>query len=738
MKHMLCLLGCSFSLPWAAANAAERIVSSPYVVNAGFESPLDSKGRMPYWNAEKTEDMLQGTKGGSFAPDAANPLGGTASLGLTVTGDWYAFTSIHYPIGEWTESIAVAADARTEPGVRVQIGLVWVGAAENPIRTDLGEAEACEEKTRLSAGPFMAPEGAHSARIELVVLPETPGVAARAWFDEAAMDITDRPFVRVTVNQVGYDAQGPKRAIVQTNFKPGEGESARAQLVGGGGETVAEVPLTYAGRMIGAGEQDWGWHFWHVDFSNQEAEGLYRVKAKAGELEAESHEFRIGEDVLFRETASANAEFFYIQRCGMAIPGWHGACHLDDAKLPSGEHKDLTGGWHSAGDYNKLNWEYGDGGVAYALMTAYEADPGLFAESDRDGDGICDVVDEAWWGAKYLAKVQIADTGGILNHIEQGPDRATWMNWCPPENTTDNTPGTPDDPIVVEGPGNSPLAIGAWARLHGVLKAKGVESDYLDRARRLWDHATAGGTAVPNPLLLISTVDLYRATKDGALLDYARRNVEAILKTGQPGGQLAGGYSESGDVPAAALAYFALALPDEAVTKAIQTRLIEHAPKFVEEAKNPIGLIRQKLGPDGYYFDPSSVLGCNYMIACRAWSAFMVYRVIGDERLLRYGVDQLDFILGRNPYDVCMMEGEGTVNLPRYHHRYVTIPGHEDGAVPGAIPNGFVRDITGTDRPGLDLSTGGSRPYPSYRTNEPWLVHNVFYTLAVTALHEAV
>ena len=57
--------------------------------------------------------------------------------------------------------------------------------------------------------------------------------------------------------------------------------------------------------------------------------------------------------------------------------------------------------------------------------------------------------------------------------------------------------------------------------------------------------------------------------------------------------------------------------------------------------------------------------------------------------------------------------------------------------MPGAIPNGFVRDIGAFDRPGMDLSVGG-RKAPSYRTNEPWLVHNVFYTLAVTALHEAV
>jgi hypothetical protein len=65
------------------------------------------------------------------------------------------------------------------------------------------------------------------------------------------------------------------------------------------------------------------------------------------------------------------------------------------------------------------------------------------------------------------------------------------------------------------------------------------------------------------------------------------------------------------------------------------------------------------------------------------------------------------------------------------------IPGHERGAVPGAIPNGFVRDMGIADRPGFDLSRGGNRA-PSHRTSEPWLVHNMFYLLAVSELHRGV
>src|SRR5439155_26124275 len=76
-------------------------------------------------------------------------------------------------------------------------------------------------------------------------------------------------------------------------------------------------------------------------------------------------------------------------------------------------------------------------------------------------------------------------------------------------------------------------------------------------------------------------------------------------------------------------------------------------------------------------------------------------------------------------------EGKGTFNPPRYHHRYNQIPTHERGAVPGTIPNGFVRELGMADRPGMDLSRGGSRA-PSYRTNEPcWsTIYSTFWRRA--------
>jgi hypothetical protein len=155
-------------------------------------------------------------------------------------------------------------------------------------------------------------------------------------------------------------------------------------------------------------------------------------------------------------------------------------------------------------------------------------------------------------------------------------------------------------------------------------------------------------------------------------------------------------------------------------------------------ANNPFGLSRQGIEqPESSYFHATVGLGVNFWLLSRAWSALLIYELTQDSRALVYATDQLDWVLGKNPLNLCMFEGAGRLNPPRYHHRYNMIAGRERGAVPGAIANGMVRDMGIVDRPGFDMSRGSGRP-PSFRTSEPWLVHNMFYLLAASALEKTV
>jgi hypothetical protein len=182
------------------------------------------------------------------------------------------------------------------------------------------------------------------------------------------------------------------------------------------------------------------------------------------------------------------------------------------------------------------------------------------------------------------------------------------------------------------------------------------------------------------------------------------------------------------------LASFALAQPNGEFTPRIKRSLTDYVTFCASTAQNPFGLCTRSADEVNGFFPPD--LGNNFQLLMRAWAAGLAYRVTHDPRALTFAADQLDWVHGKNPVNLCMFEGKGTLNPPRYHHRYNSIPGHERGAVPGTIPNGFVREMGLADRPGFDMSRAGGRS-PSFRTSEPWLVHNMWYLLALSAWHDA-
>ena len=138
-------------------------------------------------------------------------------------------------------------------------------------------------------------------------------------------------------------------------------------------------------------------------------------------------------------------------------------------------------------------------------------------------------------------------------------------------------------------------------------------------------------------------------------------------------------------------------------------------------------------------FLASANMGVNFLYLGRAWAAGLIYQLTGDVRALRFATDQVDWVFGKNPFALCQVEGVGTHNPHWYHHRYDTIPGRERGAVPGTVPNGFVVNLSGLDVPNFDMSYPGTgqRDHPSYRTSEPWLVHNMHLLLALSSVSTA-
>ncbi|MBI3836524.1 MAG: glycoside hydrolase family 9 protein [Planctomycetia bacterium] len=706
-------------------------VAISYLGNRDVQS--DAKGRVGLWNEEKDGSVAPGSRGGAHRGDPEVKRRDLPSLLVESTGAWYAIASVNYGVPAFTDKIELSGWARCEGPARAQILACWSDDTQKLLRVDASAEMNGADWGHIKLSPVAPPEHSHTVR--LVALAR----GGRVWFDQ--FDLLEmrssKPVIRSFVNQVGYELGGAKSAIVATNFFPSDRSTLNFQVADEAGKVVLEKEVPCSGRIYGGQPDDWGWYFWRADFSELRQPGTYRIAGVDNEARGESFPFVVGRSAVLERTAQSAVDFFFIQRCGFEVPGWHKACHLDDAKLPDGTHVDVSGGWHSAGDYNKPMWQFGDSGVSYALATAYTAQPAVFGRFDRDKSGFVDALDEAWWGAKFLSKMQNPADGSMLADVLQGPAR-TWMKWSAPDEHTDNKIGTADDPVIAAGTGNVPLTIAAWASLARVLNERGVRNDYTDRAERLWNFLAASESAAANPLLLVGALELFRTTNQVKYRQFAQRSAESLLKQQKPTGAMPGDTGDHGDVAAAALSLLALQFKDDPLQRAIAEAMRRYLDFCIARTDNPFGLTRQGVEePEGTFFHPSVGLGVNFWILSRAWAALLVHQLNHDPRALAYATDQIDWVLGKNPFDLCMFEGHGGLNPPRYHHRYNMIPDKERGAVPGAIANGMVRDMGIADRPGFDMSRGGNRS-PSFRTSEPWLVHNMFYLLAVSALDKSV
>lgn len=169
---------------------------------------------------------------------------------------------------------------------------------------------------------------------------------------------------------------------------------------------------------------------WWFDFSQLTTPGDYYIYDS--ERNVRSYTFEIRDNILEGVLISAVRAFYY-QRCGTAKSdpyahtGWtDDACHLHplqdtDCRLynnnsPSTS-RNLYGGWHDAGDYNKyVNFTFD---AMLDLLFAYSENPGIWSDNNmipESGNGIPDILDEAKYELDWLLRMQSAN-GSVLSIV---------------------------------------------------------------------------------------------------------------------------------------------------------------------------------------------------------------------------------------------------------------------------------------------------------------------------------
>ncbi len=546
--------------------------------------------------------------------------------------------------------------------------------------------------------------------------------------------------MEILTNQAGFDLGAPKFVVVQADGDSGP-QPGRVQVVNGQGMLRYEASLEYVGTVRG-----WRRCYWRGDISAFDEAGDYEVRARVGLQQVRQELLTIGPQQVARRTLAAAAGFYYYQRCGCEVPGWHAPCHLDDARLPDGSHLDATGGWHDGGDYNKYS-----GYTPLAVFALAQAARHPLAVGDdllivpqvagRAGakPGPYDTPpphEEAAWGGQWLAKMQDPATGLLRGDVFSG-----YQWWGPPESETDNVPGNDDDrpvrgePSAAHRAGSALLAFGALAKL------RLGETQWLECAQRLAagaaDAVGAHGGA-PLPLGEQAAAALGYLELPGAV---ARQRADALVRglldhQGADGSFHEPHLVDEGFVPAL-LASYALRDPGAPLTGEIQRALLRYLDFVEARTRNPFRVLQWDRANFFYpYPEPNAwYVGHNSAYLSLAWALALLAKFLtahdaaaartAAPRARALARSQLDWVLGCNPFGICMLEGAGQFHPPRYHHRYDSLPGRERGAVPGAVCSGIVRSSVDSDAPRFDLRGN------DYHSNEPWLPHNAYYLLAV-------
>jgi len=199
---------------------------------------------------------------------------------------------------------------------------------------------------------------------------------------------------RISYSHTGYQSGASKTAIASGL------DSRNFQVINEQtGETVLSKQLKTIETHLGT--------FQEMDFSEIRDASTYILEVGG----IRSHPFRIDQNV-WRNTILKALNFFYMERCGVAIPSVHGACHRDWTSVHGDEKIVINGGWHDAGDLTQ-----GLGNTAEAVYAMFNLAEYLYSRND-DPELYNRVIEEAQWGLDWVIKTSFRDgyrNGGSIS-----------------------------------------------------------------------------------------------------------------------------------------------------------------------------------------------------------------------------------------------------------------------------------------------------------------------------------
>ncbi|EHH1242673.1 chitobiase [Vibrio parahaemolyticus] len=555
-------------------------------------------------------------------------------------------------------------------------------------------------------------------------------------------------------NHIGYERLGPKKAIIQTE-QP-HLSSYTAQLICATSEqTVATFAVEEQGKVA-------NWHqgyFYLIDFSSFTDSGDYFLQVE----DSRSSYFTVGEHILLDQTLSDVIHYFKSQRCG-------GVFDQQDRQVPvlnANQTVDVHGGWYDAsGDVSKYLSH-----LSYANylnpqqtpMVVWNILKGLsLLEGSEDIAAFTRtrLIEEALFGADFLVRMQNEKGFFYMTVFDKWSKDTAQREICAYETQL----GHKFDDYQAgfrQGGGVAIAALAAASRLgvHGEYD----QQKYRNAAENGYWHLKEHNTQYLNDgeeniideyCALLASVELFKATKETRYLEESRLWAQRLVARQMSDEQIQHFWSANQDgsrpyfhaaeagLPGIALCEY-LAIEDDSVqtesVKCIVNRACEFEIKISNKVTNPFGYPRQYVkgvneskrdaffvahnNESGYWWQ-----GENARLSSLATMAYLAQPHIASQEIQQqlsvFAQDALNWIIGLNPYDMCMLDGHGR-NNPDYLPQYGFF--NAKGGVCNGITGGF------EDEEDIAFNPPAQKDdmLQNWRWGEQWIPHGAWYLLAI-------
>ncbi|MDQ2863453.1 MAG: glycoside hydrolase family 9 protein [Bacteroidota bacterium] len=564
----------------------------------------------------------------------------------------------------------------------------------------------------------------------------------------------------IYINQVGFDAQGPKTAVIGIDNKLSE--KVIFNLV-----DVATHKIQFTGLLQNPQRIDeWmpGKFFYNADFSSFQKKGVYALTVSINGKLYTSYNFQIDENVMAKLTISSIVHYYNKQRANTTEE-----LAADEHMQLYGSSKrvDVHGGWCDAsGDVSKYFSHLAYANfmspqqtplVTWSLVNTSEAIPRLLNKwKIKDS-----LDDEALWGADYMMR-SLSDSDFfymiVFSYFNKDPNARRIVGLLANSVTTNQY-----QCAFREGGG---MAIAALARISQWKKHGDYTSQqYLNAAERAFAHLLIYNTKydddgkeniIDDYCALMAATELWIATDSSLYRDEARKRAHNL-----EGRMTVNGWFRSNDAGRPFWHASDAGLPVTSIVRylkkeanvderdaAIQTikKALDYNLTVTHRVSNAFGYARQSFlykgkVKDGFFIPHDNETGWwwqgeNARLSSLATAAIEGGRIAYPAKnnwgtknsLAEYASQQISWILGCNPYSICFMYQLGQNNVPHMHSNF----GH--GSERGGISNGITGKEGNADGSGIDFKIEDEGN--EWRWTEQWIPHAAWFLQAVTAMAE--